>query len=251
VLLLTLALGGILLPLLSLLAGADCLASEIDEGTLVTVVALPVSRTVCLAGKAMGRAVLLIVIWALAFGSAFLAMSAVRGGDGAAGYWTLAFGSLLLTLSCGGCGLALGAGGGSRLRVLASALGLWLVLVLVVDAVLLLAVTATTPEAPEVGLHGHEELSAPGSEHGKQPHDEEPRSSPHAWLMASTPVDLYRLTALALAPQLRGPLQLIVPSTATAGAGRAPWLPLAVGWSAWLLIPPAVGLWRFRHAILR
>src|SRR5512137_404562 len=91
---LALAFGEVTLPLIGLLTGADVLAGESEDGTLVPLVALPVSRTICFAGKFIGRATVLIAAYLAAFGSAGLAIAALRGLDGWVDYAAVVSGGL-------------------------------------------------------------------------------------------------------------------------------------------------------------
>jgi len=246
--LLTLAIAGVVLPLVGLLAGAEAFASEIDDGTLVSVVTLPIGRDACFAGKWGGRTLTTAALYVLAFGSAFAGMAAAHGLAGAADYLTVAAGGLLLLLSASGLGILLGAGAAGRLRAFGAALLLWLVLVFVIDALLLAAIVAKAPPPPaSVGAHGHTELAAPIHRGAASRRQEGGGGAPGpTWWMALSPVDLYRLTAL-LGPGSRSRLDLALGQA----GGSIPWAPLVVGWSVWLGLPPAVGLWRFRRAILR
>ncbi|HVS65296.1 MAG TPA: ABC transporter permease subunit [Thermoanaerobaculia bacterium] len=245
---LTLAIAGVVLPLVGLLAGAEAIASEIDDGSLVSVVTLPIGRVACFAGKWCGRVLMTAALYALAFGSSCAAMAAAHGLAGAPDYFTVAAGGLLLLLSATGLGLLLGAGAAGRLRAFGAALVLWLVLVFVIDALLLAAVVATAPPPPaSVGAHGHTELAAPIRRGPESRQEDGGGATPSpAWWMALSPVDLYRLTAL-LGPTSRSRLDLALGQA----AGSIPWAPLGVGWGLWLGLPPAVGVWRFRRAILR
>jgi Cu-processing system permease protein len=255
--LLALALGAVILPVVSLLAGTDLFAGEMEDGTLVSVVTLPISRGACFAGKYLGRTAAIACAYLLAFASAGIATAAARGTGGAGAFVAVGLGGLLLCLACMGIGTALGASGHGRVRSLGAALLAWLVLVFAIDAVLLAVVVALAPPPPEeVGAHGHSELHAPlanepsgghdpWAEGGEASNSRVGRSLP--WLMALDPVDLYRLVALEGSPQLRDRFATGVPGAAAAGV----WLPILIGWLVWLAVPPLVGLRRFRRAVLR
>ncbi len=258
--LLTLAIGGVTLPLLGLLAGADTFASEIEDGTLVPIVTLPISRSACFVGKCLGRAALATASYVAVFGSAGLAMGMAHGAVDAIDYLTVAAAGLLLLLASGGVGVALGAGARGRLGAFGLALIVWLGLVFVVDALLLAGVIVVSPAPPaEVGGHGHGELTM-AMRDNEDPATETETSSEHdhsaagapagspaaAWWMASTPTDLHRLSGIAWSPGLRQRMGGALPSLARAGLA-----PVVVGWAFWLLAPPALGLWRFRRALLR
>lgn len=286
VVLLALAVGGVTLPLLGLLAGADALSTEIEDGTLLSVVTLPISRRACFFGKLLGRASLGAILYALAFGSVFLAIAvaqrssggaeSVRASAGAGSldrwagsgeYLAVVMAGLLLFLCSLGIGLALGAGAASRLQAFGAALVTWLVLVFAIDALLLAIVVASAPPAPApVGHHGHGELAPPDAQKAgptEMPTPPMPIHDPMAdevggdepaapgtglvWWLTLAPVDTYRLTVLTAGARAQGSLASVLPGV----GARAPWLPLVVGWLFWLTVPPFVALWRFERVALR
>jgi ABC-type transport system involved in multi-copper enzyme maturation permease subunit len=254
-LLLQLVLAAVILPLLALLAGADLLAGEIEDRTLLPVVTLPISRCAYFLGKLFGRSALLATAYLVASASAAGAIALAHGADGWDDYLIVMASGLLLSLTCGGVGTALGVSERGRLRAFASALAAWIILVFLLDAVLLAAVVAFAPAAPEqIGMHGHSELRREMPVHDPQGnHEASPASraaaaptSP-AWLMMLDPVDLFRLSALTGAPKLRARFEALLPG----GWDPSTWAPLVLGWLIWLTVPPAVGLLRFRRVVLR
>jgi Cu-processing system permease protein len=247
---LALAVAGVILPLLALLAGADLLAGEMEDGSLVFVLTLPISRSACYIGKIAGLVSMLGAAYAVAFGSAGLAMVAVHGSVGMVDYFVVVVAGFLLSLSCLGIGAALAAGGRGRVRAYAAALVMWMLLVFAVDAVLLTAVVALAPPAPgQIGQHGHDELAgADNAEDALAAADSPGRDTGtlSAWVMLLDPVDLFRLSALQAGPRLRSQWAM----TGLGADGYAPWLRLLVGWLMWAAIPVALGLRRFRRAAL-
>lgn len=249
---LTLALTGAVLTLLALLAGADLLVGELEDGSLVPVLTL-LSRSTCLWGKYLARAGLFTVAYLVAFGSVGVAVFVMRGGEGLPDFLAVGVVGWLLAVACLGLGAALGATRRGRVRAYGAALAVWLLLVFVLDAILLTAVVATAPPPPEsVGTHGHAELHVHTRSPGDDPHARyaeptpEPRVAPSAWLMLLNPVDLFRLSALAGGPGLRQRLQLALPAADPTGLR----LPLAAAWLAWVLVPLAVASWRLRRVTL-
>lgn len=254
--LLTVALGAIVLPLLALLAGADLLAGEIEDRTLVPVITLPISRGACFAGKVLGRAGLLCASYLAGFGSVAIAITAWRGATGWQDYSAVAVSGLLLCLTCGGIGTALGASAGGRVRAFGVALVVWLVMVFAIDAVLLAAVIVLAPPPPQqIGMHGHSELAAPRQEmpiHDHGAHGASAQSQPAAgnaavWLMTLDPPDLFRVSAFAWGPTLHARLTVGLPADDSFSTS----IPLVIGWLVWLSVPPLVALWRFRRVVLR
>jgi hypothetical protein len=162
---------------------------------------------------------------------------------------------LLLSLSTGGIGAALGAGGSGRVRAFGAALVTWIVLVFALDALLLtLLVTLAPPPPVSIGEHGHGELAAPGTEmpihdpHAREAEPERLKSGELSGrLMALSPVSLFRLTSLAASPDLRPRLALALPG----GTGAGLWTTVLAGWLIWLVAPLAAGLRWFLRADLR
>lgn len=254
--LLTVALGTVVLPLLALLAGADLLAGEIEDRTLVPVITLPVSRGACFAGKVLGRAGLLCASYSAAFASVAIAVATWRGSTGWQDYFAVVVAGLLLCLVCGGIGAALGASTRGRVHAFGAALAVWLVMVFAVDAMLLAAVIVFAPPPPQqIGMHGHSELAAPGREmpiHDHHAHEmsEPPQSVPGnaaVWLMTLDPPDLFRASVFAWSPALHARLTVGLP----AGDSFSTSIPLAIGWLVWLSVPPLLALRRFRRVVLR
>lgn len=235
---LALALAGALVPLLALLAGAGLFATEIEDRTLVPVLVAPVPRSAFVLGKLLGLLGSLGLLYAAAFGTAAAAVAGARGLAGAGGYLAVVGAGALLGASCLLLGAALGAGGAGRVRAYGAALAAWLTLVFVLDAVLLGIVLATAPPPPEsVGHHGHAELSAADS-------GTEAGGPSVLWLLAG-PVDLFRLTAFAAAPEI---------GMRASGFGEEDpflmWSVVALAWLLWLGVPAASVHYRFRRAPL-
>jgi len=249
---LTVAAEGVVLPLIAILFGAEMLAGEVEDGSLLSVVTLPLSRASCFLGKLAGRVLALVAVGGAVFGLAALVVGSVRGTEGLAGYVVVQVSALLLTTACVAVGAAVAAGGRGRVHVYAVSLLTWVVLVFLVDAVLLAAIVALAPAAPtQVGEHGHSELSEsmPALD-GRGPDlaggSEVDRTA--AWLLTLDPVDLFRLGALsAVAP---GSADRSV-ATAVGATLTIPVAPLAVGWVGWLALPTLIGLRRFRRLPLR
>jgi ABC-type transport system involved in multi-copper enzyme maturation permease subunit len=245
------------LPLIGLLAGADLLAGESEDGTLVPLAALPISRTVCFFGKLAGRAAMLIPAYLFAFTTAGLAVALVRGSAGWDDYAAIAGGGLALCLVCMAIGVALGPPSRGRTRAFGAATIAWLVMVFVLDAALLAAVVAIAPAPPEeVGAHGYGEMAAQremmklhelddsGDQQPAGGDAEAPRQTAQ-WLMVVDPVDLFRFTALSVSPSLHGHARVGLDE---AGPG---WILLATAWLAWLVAPIGFALRRFARANLR
>ncbi|MEJ2086285.1 MAG: ABC transporter permease subunit, partial [Acidobacteriota bacterium] len=245
------ALEGVVLPLLALLAGTDLLAGELEDGTLLSIVTLPITRQACFVGKCLGRGGLFVALYLLVFSSAGAAVIVARGTAGWRDWSAVAAAGLVLSLVCGSIGTALGAAGRGRLKAFGGALTIWVVLVFALDALLLAVVVALAPPPPRgIGQHGHTEIQAPS---GQDRHarvadvEEQAPAELSGWLMALNPVSLFRLTALVSSPELRPRLGLVLPVGATSRVIAM----LIVGWLFWLCAPIAVGLGRFVRADLQ
>jgi ABC-type transport system involved in multi-copper enzyme maturation permease subunit len=254
--LLTMALGAVVLPLLALLAGTDLFAGEIEDQTLTPLITLPISRAAWFAGKYLGRTSLLSTSYVAAFGSVALAIGAFRGTAGWQDYSVVLVSGLLLCLVCGGIGAALGVSAHGRVRAFGSALVVWLAMVFVLDALLLAVFVAFAPLPPQqVGTHGHSELTPPGREmpihdrfgHGPLAAPEPGARSSAVWLLALNPTDLFRVSAFAWGPALRTRMTVALPEADSLASA----VPLVVGWLVWLSVPPLVAVWRFRRVALR
>jgi len=255
---LQIALAAVILPLLALLAGAELFAGELEDGSLVQALTLPISRRACFVGKCLGRVVTLGTAYLAAFASAGVAVAVVQGSDGWRDWAAVTATGLLLSLSAGGIGAALGSAGSGRVRAFGAALVSWIFVVFALDALLLTLVVSLAPAPPgAIGEHGHDELSAPRSArnterpihdpHARESELEEPRASALSGrLMALSPVSLFRLTCLSASPDLRPRLALALPG----GAGAGLWSTIVAGWLIWLAAPLIVGLRRFLRADL-
>jgi ABC-type transport system involved in multi-copper enzyme maturation permease subunit len=254
--LLTLTLAGILLPLLALLAGADLLAGEIEDGTLIPLVTLPIARTACFAGKAAGRFATLLGAYAVAYGSVAIAIAFTQGASGWKDYMAVVGGGLLLCLACAAVGAALGCSRRGRIGAFGSALAAWVVLVFALDAMLLIALVKLAPPPPaEVGVRGHSELRLHHETDLPDTTWEAERAASAAsrkqqetsllpWIAVMNPVELFRLTALSFSPEFKRHLRA---APLLGSNGYTLWSSLAVGWVCWLWIPAFLGLRRFRR----
>ena len=136
-------------PLMGLSVGAAALAGDRERGTLLYLLAQPVSSTEVFWGKALGAALALLAALALGFGLAGLALATTGGGDPNA-YVALAGYTLLLALTTLGLGLALSAVTRKAATAAGAALIAWLGLVFFADLGLVGATLALRP--PPSGL---------------------------------------------------------------------------------------------------
>ena len=145
-----------LVPLVALLLGYEAVVGEAERGTLLLLLAYPLSRRTLLAGKFVGHAVLLALATTAGLGGAALVLAAT-GAASAEGFWA-AFGRLIASTALLGWAFlalayAISAGAREKGRAAAGALVAWLALVLVYDLVLLGALVAAGGRLP-AGLFG-------------------------------------------------------------------------------------------------
>lgn len=136
-------------PLMGLSVGAATLAADRERGTLLYLLAQPVSRAEVFWGKALGAALALLAALGLGFGLAGLALAA-GGGSSAGVYLRLAGYTVLLALAALGLGMALSALTRKAATAAGAALLVWLALVFMADLGLVGATLALRP--PPAGL---------------------------------------------------------------------------------------------------
>lgn len=133
-------------PLMGLSVGAGTLAGDRERGTLLYLLAQPVSRAEVFFGKAIGAALALVAALALGFGLAGAGLAS--GGDAnALVYLAVAGYTLLLALASLGLGLIISACSRKGSAASGAALLLWLALVFFGDLGLVGATVAFRPTA--------------------------------------------------------------------------------------------------------
>jgi len=137
-------------PLIGLSVGATTLAGERERGTLLCLLAQPVSRGEVFLGKACGAALAVVGALSLGFGVAGLAMAG-RGGGEAGAYAALAGHTFLLALASLGIGFLISTLSRKAATAMGAALLAWLALVFVGDLGLM-GVTAAARPAPDALL---------------------------------------------------------------------------------------------------
>jgi Cu-processing system permease protein len=131
-------------PLMGLSVGASALAGDRERGTLLYLLAQPVSRAEVFFGKALGAALALAAALALGFGLAGLGLASA--GDGDAGiYLRLAGCALLLALASLGLGFVVSALTRKSATASSAALLLWLALAFLGDLGVVGATLALRP----------------------------------------------------------------------------------------------------------
>ena len=131
-------------PLIGLTVGAGTLAADRERGTLVYLLAQPVSRMEVFFGKALGAALAVIAALALGFGLAGVGLASA-GGDNASAYVSLAGSTLLLALASLGLGFVVSTLTRKASTASGAALLLWLALVFLGDLGVVGATLALRP----------------------------------------------------------------------------------------------------------
>ena len=119
-------------PLIGLSVGAGCLAADRERGTLLFLLAQPVSRGEIFAGKALGAALAVMTALALGFGLAGLGLGMSGGGETTI-YLALVAYTLLLALVALGLGFIISSLTRKAAAASGAALILWLALVFLAD----------------------------------------------------------------------------------------------------------------------
>ena len=129
-----------LLPLISLMLSYDAIVGEVERGTLLLVLAYPVSRWQLVLGKFLGHVGVLALATVVGYGVAGLIVGAVIEGVDAGGwrdFGILIATSVLLGAAFIAIGYLLSVVVRERATAAGLAVGVWLVFVLVFDLVLL------------------------------------------------------------------------------------------------------------------
>ncbi len=131
-------------PLIGLSVGAGALAADREHGTLLYLLAQPVSRAEVFFGKALGAALAVIMALALGFGLAGIGLASAGGGSPAA-YLGLAGNTLLFALASLGLGFVVSTLTRKGATASGAALVLWLALVFLGDLSVIGAALALRP----------------------------------------------------------------------------------------------------------
>src|SRR3990170_85856 len=131
-------------PLMGLSVGAAALAGDRERGTLLYLLAQPVSRAEVFLGKALGAGLAVVAALGLGFGLAGLGLASAGGGSGAT-YLALAAYTLLLALASLGLGFIISTLTRKGSTASGAALIVWLALVFLGDLGLVGSTLALRP----------------------------------------------------------------------------------------------------------
>jgi len=123
----------LVVPLMALIAGAGSIAGERERGTLLYLLAQPISRTELLLGKYIGLSIAMCCSMGIGFGLSAAVLAWKAGGVGLSSYVMLVLFTCMLSLSMLSIGMLLSVL--SRRSGVATGLGLfcWLILVFLSD----------------------------------------------------------------------------------------------------------------------
>lgn len=208
-----------LVPLLALLLSFDAIVGEAERGTLLLLLAYPVSRWQVVLGKFLGHASILGLATVVGYGAAGALLAVTGAADAEA--WT-AFGVLIGTsVLLGMAFVALGSLASIVVRerptAAGLAVGLWLVFVLLYDAALLGLLVLDQGATVSGGVLGA--------------------------LLLLNPADVYRLINLTG----DGAAALLAGMSAPGEAGSIPVAALYVALAAWIVLPLGAGVLVFNR----
>ncbi len=123
----------VFVPLLAFLVGALAFAGEIEDGSLATLLAQPLTRAEVFVGKYLGLVGALWAALAAGFGATGVVVGVAAGGGGAGVYLALVALLLLYAASTLALGALLSVALRSRARAVGAAFAAWLTLVYVSD----------------------------------------------------------------------------------------------------------------------
>lgn len=136
-------------PLLGFTIGATTLAVDRERGTLLYLLAQPVTRKEVLAGKSLGAIISMLIALSLGFGIAGFMLSRNGGGNPSAYLWFAGY-TFSLCVVCIGLGLLIGTLANKSATAYVFALVLWLFFGFVADLGVLSAVLTFSPTPPVI-----------------------------------------------------------------------------------------------------
>ena len=129
------------IPLIALLLSYDSLVGEADRGTLMLLLAYPVTRSQVVLGKFCGHLVLLAIAIVVGYGSAGVAVAVMAGADWPEQAWGPFFSLIASSVLLGAVFIAIGLAINARVKERGAAAGLaigaWLLFALIYDMGLL------------------------------------------------------------------------------------------------------------------
>ncbi|MBF0602482.1 MAG: ABC transporter permease [Nitrospirae bacterium] len=208
-----------LLPLIALLLAYDALVGEAERGTLLLLFTYPITRNQLLLGKFLGHTGVILFATVIGYGVAGLAMGWRGDGADAQSGWAFVFligssvvlGAIFIALA-----YLISAWVRERGTAAGLAMGVWLFFVVLYDLGLLGLLAATSGQLSERLF---------------------------SWMLLANPADLFRLVNL-------GTFENVRVFSGLAGLSQQVTWPseiLLASLLAWLVVPLALAMWRFRR----
>jgi Cu-processing system permease protein len=206
----------LIVPLMGLLMGALSLAAEREHGTLVLLLAQPVTATEVFVGKFLGLALALALALLIGFGLSGLVVLRYHGWAQLDGYAALAGLTVVLGVAHIAIGLSLSAAARRVAPVLGAALLLWLVIIFISD----------------LGLMGTAMVLKLTPAH-------------LLWLSLANPLQVFKVAAIQA---IQGNLELLGAGGVYAASVCGPWLmPLLIGLLGAWTMGPLLLAWALFH----
>lgn len=137
-----------LIPLIALMLSFDAMVGEFERGTMILLLAYPVTRWQIIMGKFLGHVIILLIAILVGYGGTVVILSLVTG-SGSEGWQAYAL-MMLSSLVLGAVFIALGYLVSiivrERATAVGAAIGLWLVFVVLYDLILFGALTMDTDQ---------------------------------------------------------------------------------------------------------
>ena len=133
---------GLLVPILALMLGYGAVVGEKEQGSMLLLLAMPISRLEAMVGKFLGLGSVLAVALASGLGAAGAVIAAAAGAEGLGSYLVFVLGSLLFALAFLSVGLLASTVAKKRSTAIGLAILLWFFFVVIFDTILIGAYVA-------------------------------------------------------------------------------------------------------------
>jgi Cu-processing system permease protein len=137
-----------LIPLIALMLSYDALVGEFERGTMMLLLAYPVTRWQIIMGKFLGQVLILLIAIVVGYGGTVVVLSLVTGSgtEGWQAYATMMASSLVLGAEFIALGYLISVVVRQRATAAGAAIGLWLIFVVLYDLLLFGALTMDTDQ---------------------------------------------------------------------------------------------------------
>ena len=137
-----------LIPLIALMLSYDAMVGEFERGTMMLLLAYPVTRWQIIMGKFLGQVLILLIAIVVGYGGTVVVLSLVTGSgtEGWQAYATMMASSLVLGAEFIALGYLISVVVRQRATAAGAAIGLWLIFVVLYDLLLFGALTMDTDQ---------------------------------------------------------------------------------------------------------